>query len=89
MSVIWVAGLRRWVSITAVLSLAVTASALLIALTAADTASTTGRELSERLLPATAASAVLLAEYQDEQMVLRNYVTGGQGRITAVPETDR
>jgi signal transduction histidine kinase len=78
MSVIWISGLRRWVSISAALSLAVTATALLIALTAADIAGTTGRELSQRLLPATAASAVLLAEYQDEQIFLRNYVTSAQ-----------
>jgi signal transduction histidine kinase len=78
MSVIWISGLRRWVSIAAALSLALTATALFIALTAADIAGTTGRELSQRLQPATAASAVLLAEYQDEQIVLRNYVTSGQ-----------
>jgi hypothetical protein len=74
----WTAGLRRWASVAAALSLAVTATALIIAMAAADRASSTGAELSDRLLPATAASAVLLADYLDEQMVLRNYVTSAQ-----------
>jgi hypothetical protein len=76
--VTWISGLWRWVSLAAVLSLAVTVTALIIALAAAGQAGSAGRELSQRLLPATAASAVLLAQYLDEQMVLRNYVTSGQ-----------
>src|ERR1700735_1277755 len=78
MAVKWTSGLWRWVSVTAVVSLVVTAIALIIALAAADTAGRAGRELSDRLLPATAASAVLLAEYQNEQTAFRNYVTSGQ-----------
>jgi PAS domain S-box-containing protein len=78
MGVKWTAGLWRWVSIAAVLSLAVTATALIIAMAAADRASSASGELSDRLLPATAASAVLLADYLDGQMVLRNYVTSAQ-----------
>ncbi len=74
----WISGLRRWVSVAAVISLAVTATALVIAVAAANTAGNAGRELSQRLLPATVASAVLLAQYLDQQMVLRNYVTLGQ-----------
>src|ERR1700729_2916275 len=78
MAVKWTSGLWRWVSVTAVVSLVVTATALIIALAAADTAGRAGRELSDRLLPATAASAVLRAEYQNEQTAFRNYVTSGQ-----------
>jgi PAS domain S-box-containing protein len=78
MGVKWISGLWRWVSVAAVVSLAVTAAALIIALAAAGTAGSAGGELSDRLLPATAASAVLLADYLDEQMVLRNYVTSAQ-----------
>jgi PAS domain S-box-containing protein len=74
----WASGLRRWVSVAAVLSLAVTATALFVALAVADRASNAGGELSHRLLPATEGSAVLLADYLDEQMVLRNYVTSAQ-----------
>jgi PAS domain S-box-containing protein len=77
-SVAWVSGLWRWVSVAAVASLAVTATAVVITLIAADRAGSAGRELSQGLLPATAASAVLLAQYLDQQTVLRNYVTSGQ-----------
>ena len=78
MDVKWISGLWRWVSVVAVLSVAVTAAALITVLVAANTAGRAGRELSQGLLPATATSAVLLAQYLDEQMVLRNYVTSGQ-----------
>jgi PAS domain S-box-containing protein len=75
MSVKWISGLWQWVSVAAVVSLAVTATALIIALAAANTAGSAGRELSQRLLPANEASAVLLAQYLDQQMYLRTYMT--------------
>jgi len=74
----WTEGLRRWVSIVASVSMAVTAAALIVALaSAADTRAAAG-ELSRRLVPAAAASGALLAQYTAEQTSLRNYVTSGQ-----------
>jgi len=77
-TVAWKSGLWRWVSVVAIASLAVTAIAMIVALTAADRAGHAGRELSQRLLPAAAASAVLLEQYLGQQTLLRNYVTSGQ-----------
>jgi PAS domain S-box-containing protein len=74
----WRSGLRRWVSIAAAASLAVTAAAMILALVAADGASAANRELSQRLVPAAAAAGALLGQYTAQQTALRNYVTGPQ-----------
>jgi PAS domain S-box-containing protein len=71
-------GLRRWVSVAAAVALAVTAAALTLALIAAGGASAANRELSQRLVPAAAASGGLLGQYAAQQTALRNYVTGRQ-----------
>ena len=71
-------GLRRWVSVAAAAALAVTAAALTLALVAAGGASAANRELSQRLVPAAAASGTLLGQYTTQQTALRNYVTGRQ-----------
>jgi len=86
-----ITGLRRWVSLAAALALAVTAAGLVVALTAASSAGSAGRELSQRLLPAAAAAGLLLGDYNQQQTMLRNYVTSGtrtalrQFRQAAVP----
>ena len=74
----WSSGLRRWVSIAAAVSLAVTAAALIVALAAEVGGRATSRELSQRLVPAAAGIGVLLGQYSDQQTALRNYVTSGQ-----------
>ena len=86
-----ITGLRRWVSLAAALALAVTAAGLVVALTAAGSAGSAGREMSQRLLPAAAAAGLLLGDYNQQQTLLRNYVTTGapaalrQFRQAAVP----
>jgi len=76
-------GLRRWVSIAAAVSLAVTAAALIVALTAAADARASSDELSQRLVPAAAASGALLAQYTAQQLSLRDYVTSGRAAALA------
>ena len=85
MSVIWISGLRRWVSVIAAVSLVVTVGALIVAVTAAASTRAASRELSQRLVPAAAASGVLLDQYTAQQNSLRDYVTSGRpGRVAAV-----
>ncbi len=75
---VWITGLRRWVGAVAAASLAVTVAALVVALAAAANARVSARELSERLVPAAAASGVLLDQYTAQQTSLRDYVTSGR-----------
>jgi PAS domain S-box-containing protein len=77
-SVIWISGLRRWVSVIAAVSLVVTVGALIVAVTAAAGTRAASRELSQRLVPAAAASGVLLDRYTAQQNSLRDYVTSGR-----------
>jgi len=77
-SVAWISGLRRWVSVAAAASLAVTAAALFVALSAADGTRADSRLLSQRLVPVAAASARLLGQYTAQQTALRDYVTSGR-----------
>jgi hypothetical protein len=77
-SVARVFGLRGRVSITAAVSLLVTAAALIMALAAAAGTRAAGRELSTRLVPAAAAAAGLLNGYTAQQTLLRGYVTSGR-----------
>ncbi len=71
-------GLRRWVSAAAAVSLLVTAVALALALMAAAGGRAARRELSQRLVPAAAASQVLLEQYLVQMTSLRDYVTSGR-----------
>jgi PAS domain S-box-containing protein len=74
----WINGLRRWVSVAATVSLAVTAAALIAALVAAADARAANHELSGRLVPAAAAVNTLFSEYNAQQSALRDYVTNGR-----------
>jgi len=74
----WISGLRRWVSAAAAVSLAVTAVALIVALAAAANARGASRQLSARLVPAAAASGVLLDQYTAQMVSLRDYVTSAR-----------
>jgi len=76
--VAWVSGLWRWVSVVAAVALIVTASALIVALTAEAGARASSQQLSQRLVPAAAATGTLLNTYMQAQTSLRNYVTSGQ-----------
>src|SRR5580704_3219882 len=78
MRMAWIVGLQRWVSVATAVSLLVTAAALVFALTAAARAHADSQVLSRRLVPAAAASGVLLGQYADQQTSLRNYVTSGR-----------
>ena len=78
-----ISGLRRWVSLAAALSLAVTVAALVVALAAAAGTHASSRELSQRLVPAAAASGVLLGQYTAQQTSLRDYVTSGRAAALA------
>ena len=74
----WVSGLGRWVAVVVAVSLAVTLSVLTVALVAAAGARAASRELSQRLVPASTATGVLLDEYIQQQISLRDYVTSGR-----------
>ena len=76
--VAWIAGLQRWVNVAVAVSLAVTAVALILALAAAASARAASQVISQRLVPAAAASGVLLGQYGTQQNLLRDYVTSGQ-----------
>src|SRR6266542_673144 len=78
-----ISGLRRQVSAAAAVSLAVTAAALIVALAAAAGTRAGSRELSRRLVPAAAASGVLVERYLAEQTSLRDYVTSGRAAALA------
>ena len=68
----------RWrVGVAAIVSLAVAAAVLSVALAAADGARAAGDDLSRRLVPAAAVSGQLLAQYNEQQLALRDYITGG------------
>jgi len=77
-SVAWASGLGRSASVVAAVALAVTASALIVALTAEAGARADSQELSQRLVPAAAVTGVLLNQYMQQQTSLRNYVTSDQ-----------
>ena len=83
LSVARISGLRRWVSVAAALSLAVTAAAMSVALAAVVGARDSSRELSQRLVPAAAAAGVLLQQYTEQQTSLRDYVTSGNSASLA------
>ncbi len=74
----WIVGLQRWVSVATAVSLAVTAAALIFALAAAAGTRADSQMISQRLVPAAAASGALLAQYSNQQDLLRAYVTTGQ-----------
>jgi hypothetical protein len=76
--VAWIVGLQRWVSVATAVSLAVTAAALIFALAAAAGTRADSQMISQRLVPAAAASGALLAQYSNQQDLLRAYVTTGQ-----------
>ena len=78
-----VSSLRWRVAIAAVVSLGVTAAALVIALAAAASARAEGRDLSSRLVPAAAAAGELLEHYTAQQNALREYVTSGRAAALA------
>src|SRR6266536_3427031 len=78
-----ISGLRRQVSAAAAVSLAVTAAALIVALAAAAGTRAGSRELSRPLVPAAAASGVLVEQYLAEQTSLRDYVTSGRAAALA------
>ena len=78
MCVAWKSGLRLWVSVVAAVALAVTAVALTAALAEAADARAASRELSQRLVPAAAASGMLLGQYTVQVNSLRDYVTSGR-----------
>jgi signal transduction histidine kinase len=69
--------LSRLAAIAAIVSLAVTASALGFALTAGASARADEQELSQRLEPAAEAAGALLAGYTAESDALRGYVIAG------------
>jgi PAS domain S-box-containing protein len=73
--VAWKAGLR-WQA--TVIALVVTGVVLALALLAAAGARSDTRELSQRLVPAAAASGALLKDYTAQQSALRDYVSSGQ-----------
>lgn len=73
----WRTGMRWRVTVGSVILLALTASALTVALDAAASSRAEVRELAQRLVPAAAASVDLLNLFQTEQTWLRGYVTGG------------
>lgn len=70
--VAWIAGLQRWVNVAVAVSLAVTAVALILALAAAASARAASQVISQRLVPAAAASGVLLGQYGTQQNLLRD-----------------
>ncbi len=71
-------GLRRLAGVAAVVALAVTGGALIVAFVAAGGARAASRELSQRLVPAATLSNELLGNYTAQQTSLRDYVTSGQ-----------
>jgi len=76
--------LRFRVITASVVALTLSAAALAIALVAAASARGDGRELSQRLVPAAAASVDLLSLYTAQQTALRDYITAGQaGKLAA------
>jgi PAS domain S-box-containing protein len=74
----WRTGLWWRVTAAATAALAVTAVALVIALTAAAQTRAAGRELDQRLVPAAAAAGVMMQDYTTQTVVLRNYINTGQ-----------
>jgi PAS domain S-box-containing protein len=79
----------RWkVVASAAVALALSAAALAFALAAAAGARGASRQLSQRLVPAATAAVSLLRLYNDQQVVLRNYVTAGPSASLAPYHAD-
>lgn len=77
-------GLRSRVIAVSSVAVALAAAAMIVALVAATGIRASGRELSQRLVPAASAAGTLQEEYQTEQNWLRGYVAAGRpGPLTA------
>jgi PAS domain S-box-containing protein len=74
----WKTGIRSRMVIASAVSLALAGSALALALVAADSIRAEGGQLSQRLVPAAAASVELIEIFQAQQTWLRSYVTTGR-----------
>ncbi|MGH3202016.1 MAG: PAS domain S-box protein [Streptosporangiaceae bacterium] len=70
-------GIWQRVVLASVILLALTAAVLTVSLSAEASSRADGRELAQRLVPASAASVDLLSLYQAQQNWLRDYVTAG------------
>ena len=71
-------GLGRTLGIAAVVALAVTACALIVAVIAAASGTAQRRELSQRLLPAAYGTDAMATLFTEQQASLRQYVATGR-----------
>jgi PAS domain-containing protein len=72
-----ISGLGQRAAIAAVVAMVLTGCALAAALIAAADARARSDDLSHRLVPAAAATGLLLSQYTGQQTLLRDYITSG------------